>query len=242
MSLPPTPKSNVEEAPAPKARAGRRAWEQARQEQTRLALVDAATLVFVRDGFAPTTIATITEEAGVSTGSFYNYFKTKEDILSAVIQKIHASFYAGTPSAIDAPPRPANATAKHKTHTYEELYARLDRSNRRFLANYREHAAFLALLEEVRRVAPELNEMRKGLRGRILDNNVHFIEMLQEEGLADKTLDAFHAASALGAMVDRFAFLWFVTGEPYDEETAVQTLTQLWLNALRITPDKKKAR
>jgi len=198
--------------------------------------------VFVRDGFAPTTIATITEEAGVSTGSFYNYFKTKDDMLRAVIEKIHASFYAGTPSAIDAPQRSVDPTAPRKKHTYDELYARLERSNRRFLANYREHADFLALLEEVRRVAPELNEMRKGLRGRVLDNNTRFIEMLQQEGLADPTLDAFHVASALGAMIDRFAFLWFVTGQPYDEEIAVRTLTVVWLNALRIEPTKRRSR
>src|SRR5438094_74240 len=119
--MPPRPSSseqNDDEDRPPKERSGRRAWEYARQEQTRAALVDAATTVFVRDGFAPTTIATITEEAGVSKGSFYNYFRTKEDILRAVIERIHASFYSGTPSATDAPPLPRER--RRRTHTYEE--------------------------------------------------------------------------------------------------------------------------
>jgi AcrR family transcriptional regulator len=197
-----------------------------------MALVDAATTVFVRDGFAPTAISTITDEAGVSKGSFYNYFRTKEDILRAVIERIHASFYAGTPSAIDAPPMARKR--RRKKHTYEELYERLERSNRRFLHNYREHAAFFQLLDEVPRVDPELTEMRKALRARIVNNNTRFIESLQDEGLADPTLQAWHAASALGAMIDRFAYLWFVVGEEFDEETAVRTLTVFWLNALGI--------
>ena len=232
--MPRSSTSKPDDTPA-KARAGRRAWEQARQEQTRAALVDAATTVFVRDGFAPTTIVSITEEAGVSNGTFYNYFRTKEEILRAVIERIHASFHAGTPSALDAPSieRPRR---RRRKHTYDELRERVERSNRRFLSNYREHASFFILLDEVPRVDPELNEVRKGLRRRIVDNNKRFIETLQREGLADPTLDAWHAASALGAMVDRFAYLWFVVGEEFDEELAVQTLTAFWLNSLGIKP------
>src|SRR6516165_8443735 len=97
--MPPSPESTEdsestgESKGTRRSRDGRRAWEQRRQEQTRFSLVEAATTVFVRDGFAATTIAGITEEAGVSTGSFYNYFRTKEDILRAVVERIHASFY-----------------------------------------------------------------------------------------------------------------------------------------------------
>jgi AcrR family transcriptional regulator len=222
--------------PARKPRAGRRAWEQARQEQTRAALVDAATTVFVRDGFAPTTIVAITEEAGVSNGTFYNYFRTKEEILRAVIERIHASFYAGTPSALDAPP--LDRPRRRRKHSYDELRDRVERSTRRFLTNYREHASFFILLDEVPRVDPELTEVRKALRRHVVDNTARFIETLQREGLVDRSLDAFHAASALNAMVDRFAYLWFVVGEPFDEETSVRTLTTFWLNALEITPGR----
>jgi AcrR family transcriptional regulator len=234
--MPPSSGSNVDDPTPSKRRAGRRSWEQARQEQTRSSLLEAATTVFVRDGFAATTIADITDEAGLSTGSFYNYFRTKEDILRAVVERIHSSFYDGTPSAVDAPPTTLERPLARRTHTYEELYARLERSNRRFLHNYRQHADFLLLLEEVPRIDPTLNDMRRKLRGRIVDNNTRFIEMLQEEGLADRSLDAWHAASALGAMVDRFAFLWFVNGEPFDEEISVHTLTSFWLNALGVRP------
>jgi AcrR family transcriptional regulator len=235
--MPADPEVNPDE-PRAVPRAGRRAWEQARQEQTRLALLDAATTVFVRDGYAATTIATITGEAGVSTGSFYNYFRTKEDILRAVVERIHDSFYGGTPSAVDAPPTPVDRSLPRQRHTYDELYERVERTTRRFLHNYHEHASFLLLVDEVRRVTPGLDDTRKTLRDKIVLNNTRFIERLQDEGLADPRLDAWHAASALGAMVDRFAFWWFVIGEPFEEESAVHTLTLLWLNALGVHPER----
>ena len=45
-------------------------------------------------------------------------------------------------------------------------------------------------------------------------------------------IDAYYAANALGSMVDRFAFVWLVLGEPFEEDPAVETLTQLYCAAL----------
>ncbi|MEZ5256462.1 MAG: hypothetical protein R2705_06110 [Ilumatobacteraceae bacterium] len=43
-----------------------------------------------------------------------------------------------------------------------------------------------------------------------------------------------YAANALGAMVDRFAYVWFVLGEDHDFETAVEQVTHLYCRALGI--------
>jgi AcrR family transcriptional regulator len=49
----------------------------------RAELLDAAIRVFARDGFdAP--VSAITEEAGVAKGTFYLYFKTRDDLLYAL--------------------------------------------------------------------------------------------------------------------------------------------------------------
>jgi AcrR family transcriptional regulator len=239
--MPPSPESTEdsestgESKGTRRSRDGRRAWEQRRQEQTRFSLVEAATTVFVRDGFAATTIAGITEEAGVSTGSFYNYFRTKEDILRAVVERIHASFYGGTPSALDATST-LEMGRRYGVHTYDELFERLQQCLRTFLKNYRKHASFLQLLDEIPKVDHQLNEIGRLLRWRIVDSNVRFIETLQKGGLADPGLNAFHAASALGAMMDRFAYLWFVLGEPFDEATSIDLLTTFWLRSLGVAP------
>lgn len=51
---------------------------------TRNKLIAAAVVVMSRDGFDGATIAAIAEEADVGFGSFYNHFKSKEEIARAV--------------------------------------------------------------------------------------------------------------------------------------------------------------
>jgi AcrR family transcriptional regulator len=61
----------------------------ARGERTRSALVAAARRVFERDGFQESRLTDITAEANCSTGTFYTYFQSKEEILDAVFSEAH---------------------------------------------------------------------------------------------------------------------------------------------------------
>src|SRR5579862_5553268 len=61
----------------------------ARGLRSRAALVRAARAVFERDGFLEARIVDICAEAGVATGSFYTYFKTKEDAFAALMAEVH---------------------------------------------------------------------------------------------------------------------------------------------------------
>ena len=56
----------------------------------------------------------------------------------------------------------------------------------------------------------------------------------RDRGLIDAAVDPVYAASALGSMVDRSAYVWLVLGESYELERAVQQLTLLYCNALGI--------
>ncbi len=44
--------------------------------------------LFKINGYEETKIEKITKEVGISKGSFYTYFKTKEDVLFAILEKI----------------------------------------------------------------------------------------------------------------------------------------------------------
>ncbi len=44
--------------------------------------------LFKKNGYEETKIERITKEVGISKGSFYTYFKTKEDVLFAILEKI----------------------------------------------------------------------------------------------------------------------------------------------------------
>jgi AcrR family transcriptional regulator len=49
--------------------------------RTREALIDAALMLFARDGFDATTTDQITQAAGVSARTFFRYFPTKESVV-----------------------------------------------------------------------------------------------------------------------------------------------------------------
>ena len=70
-----TPMSNVhavEPLPAPKTQRG---------ERTRQKILDAAEREIGARGFSDASIATITAEAAVAQGTFYLYFRSKEEVL-----------------------------------------------------------------------------------------------------------------------------------------------------------------
>lgn len=48
-------------------------------------IIGAATRVFSRKGLAATKMSDIASEAGLSHGHLYNHFKTKEDLLTAIV-------------------------------------------------------------------------------------------------------------------------------------------------------------
>ena len=52
--------------------------------QTREKLINSAKKVIIEKGYNETSIEDITKEAKVATGTFYTYFKAKEDIISAL--------------------------------------------------------------------------------------------------------------------------------------------------------------
>lgn len=54
--------------------------------ETRAQIVAAANRLFYQQGYERTSFASIAEAVGISRGNFYYHFKTKDEILEAVIQ------------------------------------------------------------------------------------------------------------------------------------------------------------
>ncbi|MEL7662133.1 TetR/AcrR family transcriptional regulator [Acetobacterium wieringae] len=58
-----------------------------KKRQVLTTLVDVTMKLFMEKGFAETTIAEIASAADIGTGTFYNYFHSKEDVLRYVLTK-----------------------------------------------------------------------------------------------------------------------------------------------------------
>ena len=59
-------------------------FNQAHKDNRRQEILAAAMRCFARNGFHITTIADIVRESGVCQGTFYVYFKTKDDVIAAL--------------------------------------------------------------------------------------------------------------------------------------------------------------
>lgn len=192
----------------------------ARGQRTRERLIAGARRVFERDGFLAARIADITAEAGVAYGTFYTYFPTKEAAFTAAVTDLQHDLMRA-----DSAPE-AGLT----------LAARVERANRLYLEGYQRNTGLMAVLEEVCTFNENLRGLRRDVRRRFVDRSAAAIRRWQRDGLADPELDAYYAASALGSMVDRFAYVWLVLEEDFELEPAVRTLTRLFMSALRL-PD-----
>jgi AcrR family transcriptional regulator len=65
----------------------RRGRIERRKERTRANLITAARHLFADRGVEHTTIAEIADHAEIAVGSFYNHFRTKDELLDAVIEE-----------------------------------------------------------------------------------------------------------------------------------------------------------
>jgi AcrR family transcriptional regulator len=190
----------------------------ARGTRTREALVRAARTVFERDGFAEARIADIAAEAGVATGSFYTYFRRKEDAFAAVIEQLSEELLH--PRLVEVADR-------------EDPVAVIEAANRAYIAAYRKHARLMGLMEEVAQLDAGFHAVRMHRAQRFTERNTRAIRRLQQRGLADPELDPRLTAQAMSVMVSRTAYMRYVEGIGRDsEQTIVRTLTRLWAGAL----------
>ncbi len=79
--------------------------------RTRELLLDAAVRVFARKGAGAAAIHEIAAEAGVSNGTFYNYFRTREALLEATSLRLALRLHAAVAASRAAVADPAERVA-----------------------------------------------------------------------------------------------------------------------------------
>jgi AcrR family transcriptional regulator len=191
----------------------------ARGARTRAGLVKAARSLFERKGYLDTNVGDIAKRARVAHGTFYTYFSSKEEIFGEVADELaHQLVHIAEAEPHVAPDAP--------------LSERIERANRGYLRGFEQHARMMGVIESVATFNPRLAAIRRANRRYWVQRNTTSLRRWQEQGLIDDRIDPAYAASALGSMVDRSAYVWLVLGEPYEFDEAVVQLTRLYCNAL----------
>jgi len=192
---------------------------------TRRHLLDAAGAVFEERGYKAATVGAITDRANTAHGTFYLYFRNKEDAFCQVIESVivdELSVSVVVPH--DDAPRRA-----------------MEDGIRAFLAAYHQHEGlWRALLEgmlQSRRVEQMWLDLRRALVMRLSGTFA-----AQQRSGEVREFDPTMVAHSLAAMTEWSAFTYLVLGEPTpdqrrDPEVLVATLTDLWYRAIYGTVD-----
>jgi AcrR family transcriptional regulator len=187
----------------------------ARREETRRALLDAASRLFADKGYHATTVPDIVEAAGVGHGTFYEYFGNRRDILLALVRH----------SAED----PARVPRLKSQHLPERIRAEIFW----YLSDHVDNMAISKVWHEASNFDAEVATMRRRERARRIDRVRKGIVAAN----ARSDIDPGIAAAALIAMLEEFAHRWFVEGDgpgttPTDIVSVAETLATMWLSAI----------
>ena len=186
-----------------------------KREETRNALLHAAGRLFAERGYHQTTVPEIVKAAGVGHGTFYEYFRSRRDILVALTNQ--AGEAAGR--------RPRLATKSLAERVRAEIYW--------YLFDHVEHIVLSKVWHDASNFDEEISEARRLAR-------MARAERVKKGILAAggrPGLDPDVAAAALTAMLEEFAHRWFVEGDgpgtsAADIVAASETLTTIWLAAI----------
>ena len=181
-----------------------------RGRRTRSALLDAARAAFEQRGYDDCRMNDIADAAGVSHGTVYTYFESKEEILGQVIDELLVDLQDDLRTATKDP------------------MGRIEEANRRYLQAYRDNSRLLRVIEQASVTHPELGNRLDEFRRRYHARVSTALRRLQKQGRVTDALPADVTATALCAMVEGFSRYW---PRPLTEDINA-TLTSLWVNAL----------
>jgi AcrR family transcriptional regulator len=199
--------------------------------KTRSRLLAAAKEIFEENGFLDSRISDIAERAGLSHGSFYHYFESKEEIFREVAAAVDQQLKAPLEDVILDPLSDASP------------HERIREAIRLHMESYRREAKLMGVIEQVSRYDEHVRAARAEMHRNSGAQVEEAIRQLQRHNLADAQLDPVIAAAVLGAMTRRFPEAWLVDGMlDCSFEEGVDQLTRVFINGLGLKEAAKTRR
>jgi len=191
-----------------------------RGEQTRRALLQAASRLFAENGYHNTSVPDIVRAAGVGHGTFYEYFASRRAILVDLTRQV------------------SDVDSRLPRLRSQNLADRIRAEIFWYLSDHVEHLELAKVWHDAATIDPEIAETRRRERAR---RQARVRQGIEAAG-ARPDIDSEIAAAALTAMLEEFGQRWFVEGEgpgrsAHDVVAASETLAALWLAAIGLQPD-----
>ena len=191
-------------------------------EERRAQIIESAIQVFAREGFANTRMEDVAAESGLSKGLLYFYFKSKEEIISAIADLLFGSELRKMQSQID------------EAQTAREG---LERFTEAFIADLRGILKITPLFYEFYALAFRNASVRR-LLGEYLHQFVKMIEPLVQRGIEQGEFapgDARQITLTIGAALEGTLLLWTYDPDMVPVEEQLRASLALLLKGLEVS-------
>lgn len=191
---------------------------------TRQAIPDSALRVFLKKGYAATTMSEIANAAGTALDTVYATAGKKPDLFRLLIE----AALSGTDRAVPAEQRDYVRAIRAETDAARKL---------RFYAAAMcgiqpRLAPLIRVLQSAAPLAPELNELWQGIAKRRADNMRLFVKDLAATGRLDASLSEPKAADIIWSMNSPEFYLLLVEQRGWSVEEYGEWLGTAWIRLL----------
>ena len=187
--------------------------------EKRNAIVTACISLFVKKGLHDTSIDDIVNEAHISKGTFYRYFKDKNDIFVQCANSIFYEMY------------------RHVWHEIKNEHDMTERLMKRGRAFYHSYPKWIDMMNLLRHAAVGDNQFFKKKFRDVLDQIIqpmaHDLAKLQQEGRLTNKINSLGIAYILMGMTEYSVRL--IYNKKYNIEEALQTILGILFSGLKIS-------
>ncbi|MEW5871877.1 MAG: TetR/AcrR family transcriptional regulator [Chloroflexota bacterium] len=193
-------------------------------EERKRQILDAAMAVFSRLGFHKARMDDIVDESGLSKGTLYWYFKSKDEIILGILENMFQHELADL---------------EELTHAEGSISERMMEFASRASEDVQHMLGFSPLTYEFYALAFRNKTVRLAMRNYLRK----YIEMtipIVQQGVQNgefREVDAEEAALAIGAIIEGTLLLWVYDSESVDISRHLKSSLKLLIDGLRAGPE-----
>lgn len=193
-------------------------------EERKQQILDAAIAVFARLGFRAARMDDVAEQAGLSKGALYLYYKSKDAIIAAILQRLFAGEFKHLQALVES---------EGKGPVAEQLLT----LTRQFASMMQWMSKLMPIAFEFYAIAGRDKAVRQFLKEYFTDYR-HLLARLIERGIAQgefRDINAEATAITFVALFEGQALLFFVDPDAIQWAEQLETSMRLLLSGLQRT-------
>jgi AcrR family transcriptional regulator len=181
-------------------------------------VLDAAVRCFAEGGFHATGMADVIRESGLSAGSVYRYYKSKDELIAAIITRLLGLLHG----------RLTEVSARATTPA-EVIEGALGVALETFSGAQLDYARLLPQVWTEALRNPDVALHVQASYRQIIDHLYHLTERMQRQGTLDDSLDPRGVAHVLLATIQGFMLQKLLLRQDLDPATYLAAASQMFL-------------